>query len=137
MIGPSARAARSLLRYVAVHLVFASQHPLGLEKMKEAMKAVDKSGTYSFSDDTVDQGLLNFDFDAPAEWAVKMQHALAGKSLPYSAFRDFALTETPFTNPKAMLKHLKQVGKVQVTWAGEPAKQGFPEEKIRSILILK
>jgi hypothetical protein len=48
------------------HLVFASQHYLGLEKMKEAMKAVDQSGTYSFSDDPVGQELLVFDFDVPA-----------------------------------------------------------------------
>ena len=45
--------------------------------------------------------------------------------------------ETPFINPKAMLEHLKQTGKVQVSWRGEPAKRGFPEEKISSILILK
>lgn len=118
------------------HLVFASQHPLGLEKMKEAMKAVDKTGSYSFSDDSYGQEFL-FDFDAPADWASKMQSALGGKWLPYGAFRDYALNETPFTNPKAMLKHLKEAGKVQVTWLGNPAKQGFPEEKIRSILILK
>jgi three-Cys-motif partner protein len=52
------------------HLVFASQHPLGLEKMKEAMKAVDKSGSYSFSDDTLGQTSL-FDFNAAADWDAK------------------------------------------------------------------
>jgi len=118
------------------HLVFASQHPLGLEKMKEAMKAVDKSGSYSFSDDSVGQGLL-FDFNNPAEWAGKMQAALGGAWHPYAAYRDYALNETPFINPKAMLEHLKAAGKVQVSWHGESAKRGFPEEKISSILILK
>ncbi len=118
------------------HLVFASQHPLGLEKMKEAMKAVDKTGSFSFSDDTVGQGFL-FDFDAPAEWSGKMQTALGGAWRPYADYRDYALNETPFINPKAMFEHLKQMGKVQVTWRGNPAKRGFPEEKISSILILK
>jgi three-Cys-motif partner protein len=118
------------------HLVFASQHPLGLEKMKEAMKAVDKTGSYSFSDDSVGQGSL-FDFDAPAEWAVKMQVVLGGAPRPYLDYHDYALNETPFINPKAMLEHLKHAGKVQVSWHGEPAKRGFPEEKISSILILK
>lgn len=118
------------------HLVFASQHPLGLEKMKEAMKAVDKTGSYSFSDDSVGQTLL-FDFDSPADWALKMQKTLGGAWHPYGVYRDYALNETPFINPKAMLEHLKREGKVQVTWQGEPAKRGFPEEKIRSILILK
>jgi three-Cys-motif partner protein len=118
------------------HLVFASQHPLGLEKMKEAMKAVDKTGSYSFSDDSVGQELL-FNFDAPSDWAGKMQVALSGSWRPYSEFRDYALNETPFTNPKAMLEHLKQSGKVQVNWRGQSAKRGFPEEKIQSILIIK
>lgn len=118
------------------HLVFASQHPLGLEKMKEAMKAVDKTGSYSFSDDSVGQEFL-FDFDAPGEWAVKMQSSLGNSWRPYADYRDYALNETPFINPKAMLEHLKQAGKVQVNWHGPAAKRGFPEEKISSILIIK
>jgi three-Cys-motif partner protein len=118
------------------HLVFASQHPLGLEKMKEAMKAVDKTGSYSFSDDSVGQDFL-FDFDAPADWALKMQTALFGAWRPYNAYRDYALNETPFINPKAMLECLKQAGKVQVNWRGPSAKRGFPEEKIASIFITK
>jgi three-Cys-motif partner protein len=118
------------------HLVFASQHPLGLEKMKEAMKAVDKTGSYSFSDDSVGQEFL-FDFDAPGEWAVKMQASLGGSWRSYADYRDYALIETPFINPKAMLEHLKQAGKVHVNWHGPAAKRGFPEEKISSILITK
>jgi hypothetical protein len=100
------------------------------------MKAVDKTGSYSFSDDSVGQELL-FNFDAPSDWAGKMQVALSGSWRPYSEFRDYALNETPFTNPKAMLEHLKQSGKVQVNWRGQSAKRGFPEEKIQSILIIK
>jgi hypothetical protein len=118
------------------HLVFASQHPLGLEKMNEAMKAVDKSGSYSFSDDTVGQELL-FDFNAPAGWAAKMQLALGGSVRPYSEFHDYALNETPFINPKAMFKHLKDIGKLQINWRGQPGKTRFPEEKIAFILIVK
>jgi three-Cys-motif partner protein len=129
-------AMNSRLGQINYHLVFASQHPLGLEKMKEAMKAVDKSGSYSFSDDSVGQELL-FDFDAPAEWAARMQAALAGVWRPYVEYRDYALNETPLVNPKAMLEHLKRGGKVQVSWRGEPAKRGFPEDKIASLLILK
>jgi hypothetical protein len=116
------------------HLVFASQHPLGLEKMKEAMKAVDKTGSYSFSDDSMGQMHL-FDFNSPAIFAKKMQEALAGTWRPYSDFHDFALNETPFSNPKSMLEHLKAQEKVHVNWTGPASKRGFPEEKIRSILI--
>lgn len=119
------------------HLVFASQHPLGLEKMKEAMKAVDQTGSYSFSDDSVGQELLPFDFDSPAVFAKKMQGALGEAWRPYAEYRDYALNETPFANPKSMLEHLKAQGKVHVNWIGPAAKRGFPEEKIRSILVQK
>jgi three-Cys-motif partner protein len=118
------------------HLVFASQHPLGLEKMKEAMKAVDKSGAYSFSDDSVGQALLPFDFDAPGIWAGRMQKALSGVWRNYEEFRDFALNETPFVNPKAMLRCLLNEDKVQVQWIGSPPRRGsFPEIKIKAIRI--
>jgi len=118
------------------HLVFASQHPLGLEKMKEAMKAVDKSGTYSFSDDSVGQELLPFDFDAPKVWAERMRKALSGAWLGYQEFQDYALNETPFVNPKSMLRHLFGEDRVQVEWEGTPPRRGsFPEEKIKTIRI--
>ena len=118
------------------HLVFASQHPLGLEKMKEAMKAVDKSGTFTFSDDSVGQELLPFDFDAPVAWAERMQNALSDVWRGYDEFHDYALNETPFINPKAMLRHLFAKGKVDVRWLGRPARRGsFPEEKIEAIRI--
>jgi three-Cys-motif partner protein len=117
------------------HLVFASQHYLGLEKMKEAMKAVDQTGAYSFSDDTVDQKLMPFNFDEPADWAEKMRQALGGKWRPYSHFRDFALNDTPFTNPKAMLRDLEDKHMVEIE--GDPGRRkgSFPEERIKRILL--
>ncbi|MGD0086019.1 MAG: three-Cys-motif partner protein TcmP [Verrucomicrobiota bacterium] len=119
------------------HLVFASQYYLGLEKMKEAMKAVDQTGTCSFSDDTVGQELLVFDFNAPAVWAEKMQQTLGGIWRPYSDFRDFALNETPFTNPKAMLRHLDDKRLVEIEAEANRRKGSFPEEKIGRIIIQK
>jgi three-Cys-motif partner protein len=117
------------------HLVFASQHPLGLEKMKEAMKTVDQTGAYSFSDDTVGQELLRFNFDAPEIWAERMRRALAGKWRPYADFRDFALNETPFTNPKAMLKELENKNLLELKCSANRRKGSFPEDKIERILI--
>jgi three-Cys-motif partner protein len=118
------------------HLVFASQHPRGLEKMKDAMKAVDQSGAYSFSDDRVGQELLPFDFDAPGVWAERMAKALSGKWHGYGEFRDYALNETPFVNPKSMLRHLFEQDRVEVQPMGSPPRRGsFPEEKIKAIRI--
>jgi three-Cys-motif partner protein len=124
------RSKREMLNY---HLVFASQHWLGLEKMKETMKAVDQSGSYSFSDDTV--GQVYFDFSDAVEPARRMLKELAGKWRPYGDYRKFALNESPFSNPKAILRYLKSQGKVEVQWIGEPSKTGFPEKRIRFIML--
>ena len=100
------------------------------------MKAVDKSGTYSFSDDSVGQELLPFDFDAAGVWAGRMQKALSCAWRGYDEFRDYALNETPFINPKAMLRHLSEQNKIQVQWIGPPPRRGsFPEERIKEIRI--
>jgi three-Cys-motif partner protein len=123
-------------RQLNYHLVFASQHPLGLEKMKEAMRTVDNSGAYSFSDDFSTQILLEFNFAAPADWAEKMVTSLGNQWRSYEEFRDFALNETPFTNPKSMFQHLKDLGRIQVLWKGDAAKIGFPEDKISKIIVL-
>jgi three-Cys-motif partner protein len=120
---------------LSYHLVFASQHPLGLEKMKEAMESVDKSGLYTFSDATAGQAELPFDFKQSDVFARRMQAALGGKQRPYAEFNDYALNETPFRNPKSMLEYLKQQGVLEVQWNGPPPRRGFPAEKIESILV--
>ena len=117
------------------HLVFATHHPLGLEKMKDAMKAVDQTGAYSFSDDTVGQEMLRFDFNEHAVWAERMERALAGKWRPYADFRDYALNETPFTNPKSMLRELDGRGVLNVEAKPGRKKGSFPEDKIERIFI--
>lgn len=127
-------AMKSKLGTLNYHLVFASQLAIGLKKMKEAMKAVDKSGSYSFSDDTVGQQRL-WDFSDPEHPAKSMLTQLGGTWRPYSDFEDFALNETPFENPKSMFKHLKSKGKMEVQWVGQPSKTGFPEERIRAIKL--
>lgn len=124
------KSTREALNY---HLVFASQHPLGLRKMKDAMKAVDQSGSYSFSDDAVGQGY--FSFSEPDEPANRMLKLLGGSWRPWKHFDDFALNESPFGNPKSMLRYLHSRGRVEVQWIGPPSKTGFPEDKIRLIKL--
>jgi three-Cys-motif partner protein len=125
---------KSRLGTLNYHLVFASQRALGLTKMKEAMKAVDKSGSYSFSDDTVGQQRF-WDFSDPEQPANRMSTQLGGTWRPYQDFEDFALNETPFANPKSMFKHLASKGKMEVQWQGQPSKTGFPEERIKAIKL--
>ncbi|MGZ5436809.1 MAG: three-Cys-motif partner protein TcmP [Pyrinomonadaceae bacterium] len=125
------KSSQAILNY---HLVFASQRAIGLRKMKDAMKAVDRSGSYSFSDDAVGQKRL-WDFNDSEEPAGRMLRTLGSSWRPWKHFDDFALNESPFSDPKPMLRHLKSLGKVEVQWIGEPSKTGFPEERIKAIKL--
>lgn len=118
-------------------LVFASQHPRGLEKMKEAMKKIDQAGDYKFSDARVGQGIM-FRFDNPGDFAPLLYEEFNGRRILYSKLHDFALTETPFLNPKAMLKILEEQGKINVDSTDPKRRKGtFNEERIQYIEFLK
>lgn len=109
------------------HLVFASQHPLGLEKMKEAMKRLDGAGTYRFCSNRVGQQSL-FEFGDPRLAADQMHLRFAGQTISYAHSRDYALTESPFINPKAMLKLLESQRRITVHTSGDDRTKGtFPE----------
>jgi three-Cys-motif partner protein len=97
---------RTSLYALNYYLVFGSQHPLGLEKMKEAMKRIDQDGDYCFSDASVIQTSL-FRFDKPELHSVALYNAFRGRKVEYAELRDFALNESPFTNPKSMLRDLE------------------------------
>src|SRR5215213_2140217 len=88
------------------YLVFASQHPLGLEKMKEAMRRIDQSGGYCFSDARVVQSSL-FRFDDPQQHSLDLYNQFNRKRATYDELRDHALNESPFPNPKSMLRDLE------------------------------
>jgi three-Cys-motif partner protein len=116
------------------HLVFATKHPLGMEKMKEAMKAIDKTGTYSFSDAHTEQEVL-FRDDKPEIYAETLFRQFVGKAATLEDVNAFALSETPFLNAKAVLAVLEKQGRVRVEVHGnEPRKAGsFPEGKVRAL----
>lgn len=118
-------------------LVFASGHPLGLEKMKEAMKSIDQSGAYSFCDANVGQSLL-FRYDDPTAFATRLFDCHKAKRASYSELRDYALNETPFSNPKKMLVWLEKnelIEKVE-TFLGKSRKKGtFPEDTVVAVVF--
>lgn len=120
-------------------LVFASRHPLGLEKIKEAMRAVDQTGGYTFSDADVRQPRL-FRFDKPAEFAQKMFSFYKGQRVSYAELRDYALNETPFRNPKSMLKHLEDkslLQSVEVRPGKKRRKGTFSERAVAAVVFAK
>ncbi len=123
------RGGQDTLNY---HLVFATKHPLGLEKMKEAMKKIDKSGSYSFSDAHVEQEFL-FHNDKPEEYAEALHREFDGKEVSMADANMFALCETPFLNAKAMLAVLEGKGRLKVETMGVEARKAgsFPENKVK------
>ena len=115
------------------YLVFASQYYLGLEKMKEAMKKVDQTGSYNFSDAHVNQSTL-FRFDKPENYSGMMYNNFKGKSIRYEEVRDFALNETPLINPKGMLKDLEYKDFIIISSSDPKRRRGtFNEDKIEKI----
>lgn len=118
-------------------LVFASGHPLGLEKMKEAMKSIDQGGAYAFCDANVGQSLL-FRFDDPAEFARRLFERHKGKRVPYEELRDYALNDTPFANPKRMLKWIEENDLIESVdlLPGKTRRKGtFSEDAVKAIMF--
>lgn len=121
---------------LSYYLVFASQEPLGLEKMKEAMRSIDQTGSYSFSDGGVGQEIL-FHFDDPEIFATALHRRFVGHDVTAAQLRDFALNETPFTNAKGMLRALEQRGVVRVTSLNLKRRRGdFNEDTLVSVRFL-
>jgi three-Cys-motif partner protein len=116
------------------HLVFATKHPLGLGKMKEAMKQLDKTGSYSFSDAHIDQHVL-FRSDDGQIYSERLFTRYNGRTVSMNEITEYALNETPFINAKTMLLLLEESGRVKVAAkAGEKVRAGsFPEEKIDTV----
>lgn len=122
------RSGNDALSY---YLVFATKNALGMEKMKEAMKAISQGGSYTFSDASVDQEHMMFESNDAVVYSEQMWHRFVSeKMITYSTARDFALNETPFTNPKAMLLVLEQTEKLKVHASRERRRGTFPEEAI-------
>jgi len=109
------------------HLVFASQHKLGLEKMKEVMKRIDQTGSYCFSDGNINQALLFRDSDVTSQIDRVARH-FAKQTVTYEQVNDFVLNETGFTKAKQALTPLEREGRVTViTGAADRKRFTFPD----------
>ena len=64
---------------VAYHLVFATQHPKGLEAMKRAMRKASQSGTFRFSDGILVAQPVFVGLDAETEYARDIAELLTAK----------------------------------------------------------
>jgi three-Cys-motif partner protein len=115
-------------------LLFATMHQRGIEKMKESMMEISQDGSLRFCDAWNGQRSL-FRHDDPADWATKLREAFAGaEKVAWQAVVDFTLNETPFVNPKAMLRVLDSTGLIEVTSSNPNRKRNtFPDGTIQFI----
>jgi hypothetical protein len=118
-------------------LVFASKHPLGLVKMKEAMKRIDQDGSYRFSDADVSQPSL-FRFDDPEQYARGLYKRFEGRRITYESLDNeitsYALNHTPFRNAKRMLALLEEQNLVHVISRDVKRRKGtFKEGAVKAI----
>jgi three-Cys-motif partner protein len=117
------------------HLVFASQNPLGLKKMKEAMRSIDNTGGYSFSDGHINQTTM-FRFDHPEDFAPRLHRQFVGQDVPYASITKFTLNETPFVEPIQMLKVLLDRGQIEVRRIDPRKNRGLSEDHVSNVKFL-
>jgi three-Cys-motif partner protein len=92
-------------------LIFCTNNLRGLEEMKKAMWAVDKTGEFRFSDKDDPHQLLLFSERYNDIWlANELVTKLAGKTMSAYRVKEYVLTDTPCYLFKAALKSL-EVGK--------------------------
>jgi len=125
------RGSKDAINY---HLVFATKHALGMEKMKEAMQAIDETGSYSFSDAHAEQHVL-FRADDAEIYAAELLRQFDGRTITMDEVHAFALNETPFRSAKKMLAVLEKQKRLKVdTFGNEPRRAGsFPVDKVAAL----
>lgn len=95
-------AMRGTNNVVTYYLFYGTQHPRGLEKMKEAMWKSDPTGNYSFSDATNPNQLVLFQ-DPDFSILRNLIHArFSGQTVSVKTLLDFVNEHTPF-----LKKHLR------------------------------
>lgn len=99
------------------YLVFATNHPKGMEVMKEAMWAVDPTGSYKFSDRSDPKQKLLLDYSDTPTWVSAAANLVfkkfAGERSGINEIKKFIVTETPYLfRKKLILKKLEDEGKI-------------------------
>jgi hypothetical protein len=82
---------------VLYYLFFATNHPLGHARMKEAFWKVDPSSGFRFSDATNPNQLVLFETEPSIDLAKLILSGFASKTVPVFKVRGFVENETPYT----------------------------------------
>jgi hypothetical protein len=118
------------------YLFFASNHPLGHIKMKEAFWRMDPRGDFKFSDATNPNQLVLFEVDPSCTLAEMLCQEYLSKKLSVEQIQSFVENQTPFLarHMRSALKLLEQSKQITVEPLkrdGKKRKRGtFPENVI-------
>jgi three-Cys-motif partner protein len=118
------------------YLFFASNHPLGHLKMKEAFWQVDPSTGFRFSDATNRNQLVLFAHDETPKLAQTLRTRFAGDTVMVQEIEGFVKDETAFlpSHMRAALRQLEQAGAIIVNSVKADGKKrranSFPEKVV-------
>lgn len=98
------------------YLFFASNHPLGHVKMKEAFWKVDTASGFCFSDATDPNQYVLFEIDETPKLATDLANTFANQRVPVDQVQSYVEDETPFiaTHMRRALKLLEEENKIAV-----------------------
>lgn len=88
---------------VIYYLFFASNHPLGHVKMKEAFWRVDRSSGFCFSDETDPNQLVLFEIDETPKLALQLKQQFCGQKVVVAQLKEFTENQTPF-----LARHMRE-----------------------------
>lgn len=109
-------------------LFFGSNHIKGLQKMKEAMWAVDKEGRFTFSDNTNPNQLVLFEKQPNFKHLENLiKNRFKGQTVTISVIEEFVIADTPFreTHYKEVLRNLEKATPPQIEVINGTRKKKF------------
>ena len=117
-------------------LFFASNSPLGFEKMKEAMWAVDTNSGSRFSDAHANQASLFEAMGIENLWD-DLRNKFLGQTVPMAALEGFVIEETDFlpTHARKILTLREESGEISVQMNPGHKRRGktFPTDKVQIV----
>lgn len=104
---------------IGYHLIFATNHQRGIEKMKAVMKTVGQDGKYRFSNFLSRQPLLFDPAASKVSDAENLHQYFQGTTnVSWNQIMSYTLNDTGLISPKTMLKFLEDRGLVNVRLIG-------------------
>lgn len=117
-------------------LFFCTNNLRGLEEMKKAMRRVDRTGGFRFSDKDNPSQLNLFEDCTDDILAQDLISRLGGQKLTVLQVKEFVLTETPACLYKKALKLLEEKGALKVPQAPFSRRRGtFPDKYMEEIQV--